>query len=186
MTEMRWERTALLSEQQIALLRLAQTHGTESKRIASQSDYSPTTIDTYMSEIRRTLGGPSRPEAVRLLDTWQTHSRDSRSRLRDLARTARSPDEFEQAIDADVTESVDREAGGRPVLREERALFDMRAPSKPWWHPSQWGEDVAFTAREVLYGILALAVIAIVAAFVLLASAQSLQHTLLSLINGRN
>lgn len=183
---MRWERIALLSEQQISLLRLAQSHGTESKRIASHCYDSPTTIDTYMSDIRRTLGGPSRPEAVRLLATWEGHSRDSRSRLQDLARTSRSLDEFDQAIDAALSEGTDREVGGRRVLREERALFDAQAPSKPWWHPSLWGQDVTFTAREVLYRILALAVVAMVGAFVMLASAQSLQQTLLTLIDRRD
>jgi DNA-binding CsgD family transcriptional regulator len=183
---MRWERIALLSEQQIELLRFAREHGTESKVIAAQCDYAPTTIDTYMSEIRRALGVTSRPAAVRLLAEWEACSRDSRSRLRDLARTAPSPDAFDQAIDVDMLRGEDREAGGLRILREERALFEIPIPSSPWWHPSQWGRDVTLNPREVLILIVKLAALFIVAGFVILASAESLQRTLVALVHGQD
>jgi len=183
---MRWERIALLSEQQIGLLRLAREHGTESKVIAAQCDYAPTTIDTYMSDIRRTLGVTSRPAAVRLLADWDACSRDSRSRLRDLAQSASSPDAFDQAIDADIWVGDVRETGGLRVLREERALFEVPIPPLSWWHPSQWGRDVTLTPREILVLIVRLATFFIVASFVLLASAESLQRTLVDLFYARN
>lgn len=183
---MRWERIALLSEQQIELLRLARVHGTESKIIAAQCDYAPTTIDTYMSEIRRALGVTSRLGAVRLLAEWEACSRDSRSRLRELARTAPSPDAFDQAIDADMLGGEDREAGGLRILREERALFDIPNPPLSWWHPSQWGRDVTLTPREILILIVKLAAFFILAGFVILASAESLQRTLVDLVHGQD
>jgi DNA-binding CsgD family transcriptional regulator len=183
---MRWERIALLSEPQIELLRLAREHGTESKVIAAQCDYAPTTIDTYMSGIRRALGVNSRSDAVRLLADWEACSRDSRSRLRDLAQTAPSPDAFDQAIDADLIGGDVREAGGLRILREERALFDIPIPPLPWWHPSQWGRDVTLTPREILILIVKLATFFIVAGFVILASAESLQRTLVDLVYGQD
>lgn len=183
---MRWERIALLSEQQTELLRLAREYGTESKVIAAQCDYAPTTIDTYMSDIRRALGVNSRPAAVRLFADWETRSRDSRSRLRDLAQVAPSPDAFDQAIDADMLRGEDREAGELRILREERTLFDIPIPSLPWWHPSQWGRDVTLKPREILILIVKLATFFIVAGFVILASAESLQRTLVDLVHGQD
>lgn len=149
------ERVALLSERQLEILRLAQARE-KSEIIAGKLGLSPHTVNSYTSAALKKLGVTSRFQASLLVREWDEQPQEIRDLHSERARSAtqaelvselmyqshpvaskdRSPD---QIIPAVALEG-DRQAGGRYLLREDRAAFHHMSPRFSSTHPSlsQW------------------------------------------------
>lgn len=172
------DRVAKLTEGQCECLRLVFAHKS-SKEIAIQLGKSPFTIDKRIERAIRTLGVDNRIEAARLLDEHE--------KARPYEQFVCEPD---RVAGPDVpaimppSQSVEGPNGGR--VRDSTTISrgapdDWLAPRRPglrWPLPSGGSQRNDLTTIERLIWIAIGTLVVIVALFLGLAGAESLQRTL--------